>query len=70
MKVKYSETINGKNVEKIATIDGFTIYEPADNDMEYPVYYFTKDREVKFTMNIECSMGQGAGFVSDITFTR
>jgi hypothetical protein len=75
MNIMQETTIEGKIVDLIKSLnDGkIEVYRLQDVGMaEYVELFFVrvndKQREVLFKQTIECDMGQGIGYVSDMTF--
>jgi hypothetical protein len=74
MYIKQETTIEGKIADLINSLNGgkVEIYRLRDDSDEYVELFFVsvnnKQREVMFKQTIECEMGQGIGYVSNLTF--
>ena len=74
MYIKQETTIEGKIADLINSLNGgkVEVYRLRDDSDEYVELFFVsvnnKQREVMFKQTIECEMGQGIGYVSNLTF--
>ncbi len=68
MKLLTQQTIDGKSVSQVGTISDLQFWENIDNNSEYPRYYVLRDGVVLGDIQVSCSMGQGTGYVEDISF--
>jgi hypothetical protein len=67
MKVESSFTIDGNVVEPTELKVGvYSVYRYR-GDYDYILYFVDKDLKVISRMEIESDMGQGCGYVSDVT---
>ena len=74
MNIMQETTIEGKIVDLIKSLNGgkIEVYRLRDDTDEYIELFFVrvndKQREVLFKQTIECDMGQGIRYVSNMTF--
>ncbi len=68
MKLEKAFTINGKVVVKEFQKGDISIYSDGDS-YEMTLYFVNnKTEEVMFKQTIAADMGQGTGYISDMTF--
>jgi hypothetical protein len=74
MYIKQETTIEGKIADLINSLNGgkVEVYRLRDDSDEYVELFFVSvnnnQREVMFKQIIDCEMGQGVGYVSNLTF--
>lgn len=69
MKLEKAFTIDGKVVVKEFQKDDISIYSRGDSDIEIVLYFVdNKTDEIMFKQTIAADMGQGTGYISDMTF--
>ena len=68
MEVFTNFTIEGRIVEKVNVVDGYTVYQEKEDNSGEATLFFTKNGKVKFKLKVYASASQNFAFVSDINF--
>jgi len=66
MKVQTRTTINGQLVTELKSIKGLIFYQLDHSHSDEYIYVTNKKGEVLASIDINCGMGQGEGFVESL----